>query len=246
MSAGFVSTGRPSKCMPMPRGSRVLFGIMAPSARNVDREKCVKALNKIAAGFDVDRVPNNAGKRKVDELFAAIRRGAECNGWSGEDDENVFEEAVLAYNETWGVQEAGSQAAGSQDSEGEWKFQAFQATYNCMEGDWATVEPGVQAALFDRFKVFALALAVGLEAAGISITLEWATKDMQHLHIHLYMHLKKAFHRQGRGALSCFAFEGISPHLESNHASGKSFMGYLGNHWKLVTLSLCLFCDNNL
>ena len=84
----------------MPRGSRVLFGIMAPSARNVDREKCVKALNKIAAGFDVDRVPNNAGKRKVDELVAAIRRGAECNGWSGEDDENVFEEAVLAYNET--------------------------------------------------------------------------------------------------------------------------------------------------
>ena len=34
----------------------------------------MKALNKIAAGFDVDRVPNNAGKLKVEDLIAAVRR----------------------------------------------------------------------------------------------------------------------------------------------------------------------------
>ena len=77
---------------------------MAPSARNPDREKCVKALNKIAAGIDVDRVPNNSGKLKVEELIAAVRRDAESSGWAGEDDENVFEQAVRAYNETWNAQ----------------------------------------------------------------------------------------------------------------------------------------------
>jgi hypothetical protein len=202
---------------------------MAPSARNLDREKCVKALNEIAAGVDVDRFPSNAGKLKVEGLIAAVRQVADCNGWTEADDENVFEQAVLAYNETWNTQGAeGAQGAvGSQDPVGERKVQAFQATYNCTVGQWTAVDTGAQAALLDRFEAFALALRLLLEAAGSSITLEWATKDMQHIHIHLYMHLKKAFQKHGRGALSCSVFERISPHLESNRASGKCFMGAL-------------------
>ena len=71
------------------------FSSMAPSTRNADREKCVKALNKIAAGVDMDRVPNNAGKRKVVELIEAVREAVESSGWTGEDDESDFEQAVL-------------------------------------------------------------------------------------------------------------------------------------------------------
>ena len=67
---------------------------MALSAWNPDREKCVKASNRIAAGVDVDRVPNNAGKRKVEELIEAVREAVASSGWTGEDDESDFEQAV--------------------------------------------------------------------------------------------------------------------------------------------------------
>ena len=64
----------------------------------------MKALNKIAGGVDVGRVPNNASKLRVEEPIAAIRQDAESSGWIGEGDENVFEQAVIAYNEPWNAQ----------------------------------------------------------------------------------------------------------------------------------------------
>ena len=196
-----------------------------PGERNADRERCVKALNKIAASIGVERTSNNAGKAKVEELIERVRQKVEKSGWTSEADEDVWEQTTVAYHGTWSQQCAEVHAEASEDPEVEWKFMAFQATYNCTDGEWTSVDRRAQAALFDRFKTFALALGLFLEAVGISITLEWATKTMQHLHIHLYMHLKKAFHRRGRDALSRFAFETIHPHLEANRASGKCFLG---------------------
>ena len=193
-----------------------------PSDRNLERERHVKALNKMAADIGVKRVPSNAGKAKLEELIEAVRHHVESHGWSTEADEDVFEQAVTAYLGTW----PGAELEEAEKGEAkEWKFMAFQATYNCTVGEWTAVDQRQQEALFGRFKTFALALGLLFEAVGISITLEWATQAMQHLHIHLYMHLKKAFHRKGRDALSGFAFENIQPHLESNRASGKCFMG---------------------
>ena len=49
--------------------------------------------------------------------------------------------------------------------------------------------------------------------------------EVWHVHTHLYMHLQKAYRKQGAGALSEFAFEGIHPHVVPNTASGKSYSG---------------------
>lgn len=188
---------------------------MAP--RNQEREGFVKALSKLAGGLGVERIAANSGKVKVEELIAAVGETVDCNGW-GETEEAEWEAAVSAYLGSW-------PQAQEDEEKIEWKFMAVQTTYNCTTGEWASKDTSVQAALFERLKVFAVALGVLLGAVGVSVTLEWATKAMQHLHAHLYLHLSKTFHKQGRDALECFNFEGIRPHVEPNRASGKCFSG---------------------
>ena len=102
---------------------------------------------------------------------------------------------------------------------------AFQTTYNCCLGELTSTDAGVQAGLFGRIKSFALALGSKLRSTGVTVTLEWATKEMRHMHAHFYMHLRDSFHKKGRDALDVFMFEEISPHLEPNRASGKTFKG---------------------
>ena len=43
-------------------------GLLVMAPRNADREKCVKALNQIAVGEDVDRKREKERKRKITDL----------------------------------------------------------------------------------------------------------------------------------------------------------------------------------
>ena len=127
---------------------------MPPSARNPQRELHVKALNKIATSIDLPRIANNAGKPKVEGLIQAVREHVDCNGWTSAANEDVFEEAVAAYFASWTQQ----CEEVSEDTPGEWKFLAFQATYKCTADEWTATDMPTQSGLFDRFKAFALSL----------------------------------------------------------------------------------------
>ena len=201
----------------------------------------MKILNRLAAARGLARIAENAGKPKVEQLIASIRHHvAAGNAWPG-DDEAEFDRAVAAYVATWPAREQQSRTAPTASAADpaapvaqedttvskpmEWKFTAVQATYNCTTGDWASTDECVQKNLFERMVAFSLQLGTFLGALGISVTLEWSTRAMEHLHMHVYMHLAKAFHRKGADALDAFVFEGISPHLKPNRASGKSYAG---------------------
>ena len=58
---------------------------------------------------------------------------------------------------------------------------------------------------------------------GVSATMERASPER--VHLHAYLHLSKPFHRRGADALDMFKFEGSSPHVEPNRASGKAYIG---------------------
>ena len=44
-----------------------------------------------------------------------------------------------------------------------------------------------------------------------------------HVHLHLCFHSASLFHKRGLGALDIFAFEGVSPHVVPNKASGGAY-----------------------
>ena len=64
-------------------------------------QKCVKDMNKIAAGIGVDRAATNAGKAKVEKIIEAVRQHVECSGRTSEADEDVWEQATASYHGTW-------------------------------------------------------------------------------------------------------------------------------------------------
>ena len=49
---------------------------MAP--RNSEREAAVKTINRIAAGVDLARITENAGRPKVQQLIDAVRGHVDC------------------------------------------------------------------------------------------------------------------------------------------------------------------------
>lgn len=198
--------------------------------RNLEREAAVVVLSGIAVANGFERITNTTGRARMDELIVALRK--KMNPKKDQPAKAEFEAAVVAYHASWQAHEAQGEKEEKDEKEEteekkekEWKFMACQATYNGTTGEWASADERVQAGLFERLKTFALALGVLLNAVGISVTLEWATKTMSHLHAHLYLHLKTPFHRRGKDALEDWAFEGKRPHMEPNTASGKCYKG---------------------
>ena len=70
-------------------------------------------------------------------------------------------------------------------------------------------------------------------------------KTDKHVHGHLYIHLRKAFHRKGPRALDCFSFQGVCPHLEKNTAKGNAYKGAVkyGHFYVFVDKIGSLFSD---
>ena len=86
--------------------------------------------------MDLDRIPPNAGKPKVEELIEAMRQHVEMQGWTAAGDEDVFEQAVSAYLGTWPAPDAAEE-----DEEKTWKFLAFQATWPLTTARWGSGPP---------------------------------------------------------------------------------------------------------
>ena len=201
-------------------------------ARNVQREAQVRILVSLAQTHGVPSLPGakavNASRQKILQLVAALNEAA-----LPARDREQCEKAKAAYDATFAVGVQGPDAPeqpNSEDNEADgaartWKFQAVQLTYSAATQEWSSHEAGVLKRLFDRFTAFILSLASSLMARGASTTMERGVLSPQHVHCHAYLHLSKPFHRRGRSALEVFRFEGISPHLEPNTASGKAFTG---------------------
>ena len=49
--------------------------------------------------------------------------------------------------------------------------------------------------------------------------------EEDHIHLHLCFNSASLFHKRGLGALDIFAFEGVSPHVVPNKASGGAYAG---------------------
>ena len=104
-----------------------------------------------------------------------------------------------------------------------WKFTAAQLTYNATEGEWASTNKQELRGLFDRVLTFARVLEKSLKAEHLSVKMERSKEN--HVHIHVYFNLTKAFRAEGPSALAPFTFEGIHPHVVPNKASGGAFAG---------------------
>ena len=228
---------------------------MAP--RNHAREATVKALNACAGVANEPKIPENAGRQRVEALVATLQAHNGSEQWRAD-----LDKAAADYQATWLAAESPPNAASSNEApdesgaapadgedveKHEWKFSAFQATYNSTKGEWASKDPKVQKSLFERVVAFAATLAAALKALGTTCSMEWSTSTMEHVHVHVYMHLKKAFRKKGRDALDDFAFEGIRPHLSPNKAVGKSYDGAVryGHFYVYVDKIGSLFVDSN-
>jgi hypothetical protein len=181
--------------------------------RRDDRVGPVRILIALATKYKIAKVPDNASRKKVKDMTGSILAATSLS----DDDKKATEEALSKYEATWGVApsdggaDAGVGPASSDlcKQEKEWKFLAYQAIYNKTTGDWCSKDKAVLKSLFDRFVAHAQKLSVELQAAGTTVKMEESKKD--HVHIHLYQHLDKSFHRRGKNALHVFAFEG-RPH----------------------------------
>ena len=216
-------------------------GRMGP--RNAERVDACKRLREVAARLGVARAADNAGRQKVGAMREAILAASDLS----DAERPEVEAAWAAYLSTFAEQEAGDSAAapggagagadsGPAQGGRAWKFQAAQLTYNCKVGDWASEDDAVLRALFDRFVVFLQSVGVGLQAKGLSATMEDSTKAGHHVHIHAYLHLEKQYRREGSDALAEFVFEGIRPHCEPNTARGPAYKGAvkMGHYYVVI------------
>ena len=130
--------------------------------------------------------------------------------------------------------------AGAANVEGvTWKFQAAQLTYNATTAERASTDEVALQALFCRFNASLRQVADSLEAVCLSTTMERGTSS-DHVHCHAYMHLSKAFHRRGRGALEVFRLAGIAPHVQPNTASGCTYIGAVRHGHFYVVVQNCV------
>ena len=185
------------------------------------RRALVQRLRRLAARHGTLLVSDTAGRKQVEAMHLALHGLATLS----DSDRKDMDEAYREYCDSFGSPQ-GTNTAKSKDKR-EWKFLAAQFTYNSTVGDWASKDKEVLKGLFDRFSLFAQQLIPKFEVAGASATLEESLESGEHVHAHLYVHLKREF-RSKRG-LKEFEFEGIPPHCETNMAKGKAFPGAV-NH----------------
>jgi len=204
---------------------------MAPPA---ERRKAAQSLRKMAKKYDVERVEDSAGKKKITDMCATIL----ALGGLMEEDRIETETLLAAFLATFGPAPAPEPEPVAAAAEAEvaeekpdkiWCFKAVQLTYNCTQGDGISTDASVLASLFERLRAFGEQLVTVLSATGISITLEESLQTGTHVHAHMYLHFAKQFRKQGPEALSAFVFEEIRPHLVPNKASGRDFDGAVRN-----------------
>ena len=197
------------------------------SGRRADRAVEVRKLNRVARARDVQILPDNAAKHKVEKLAADLL-ALDLT----EADVEVVRTSLQAYLASFERPEAElpvaqppvqPRPADAAPPGPTYKFQAVQLTYNSSEAAFLSQDVQILKALFERFKQFLIALGTSLSAVGVSATMERASPER--VHLHAYMHLAKPFHRRGAHALDIFAFDGARPHVEPNKASGKAYMG---------------------
>jgi len=157
---------------------------MAP--RNHGREGAVKALNRCAAFARMARLPENAGKPRVEAFIQGLQGHAIANAWPAAEQAQL-QKAAADYAATWPAPAVAAATAVEADKTIEWKFTALQATYNCTTGEWASPDRAVQRGLFDRVLAYVAKLASSLDATGNTAKMEWSTESMQHVHVHFYM-----------------------------------------------------------
>ena len=144
--------------MSFSTGGSGLIIFRMPGNRNAERE--TKILVRLAVARGIARIPENAGRTRVEQLVESLRSHASEHGWSG-GEEAEFDGAVAAYFATWPATVVQNSAPTQEDSAAalpaapaekavEWKFTAVQATYNCTSGEWASSEKSVQIKLFQR------------------------------------------------------------------------------------------------
>jgi len=194
-----------------------------------ERKAAVQVLRRLAAEYDVERVRDNAAKSAVQAMAATLLAVPALTGLH----KTEVEKALADFEATFvpAVPEAAAQdedmpdAAVAGPAEKVWNFRACQLTYNHTLGDWSSSSMVVLQGLFERLCVFGRHLITLLSCVGLSVTLERSVKAGNHVHAHIYMHMKTAFRKQGPNALDAFAFEGIHPHVVANKASGRDFDG---------------------
>ena len=206
-------------------------------------------MRQLATKYGTTAAGDHSAKDVVLAMAAALREHAELDA----QDRCELDDAMQAYSSTWQQAKSACETGESEqecvkgeDEHGEgvssdtpaeelqdecekgkaWEFHAGQLTYNHKQGEWASQDRAVLQCLFDRFVVWLRALMAALGAKGVSATMEVSTRASEyHVHMHAYFHLQAAFKRRGRNALDAFIFEAIRPHLETNTAKGKSYMG---------------------
>lgn len=187
--------------------------------RRPERALCVRVLNRVARKCGLQPVADNAARAKVESLAADVLA------------RDLLPADVEAVNNSMQKYQATFEAA-VPNPEGPpqplaspttYKFQAVQLTYNSSAAAFVSQDFVELEALFERFKVFLASLRASLSVIGVSATMERASPER--VHLHAYLHLSKPFHRRGADALDMFKFEGSSPHVEPNRASGKAYIG---------------------
>ena len=102
----------------------------------------VKALRELAGKHGVTKVADNAGRKLVRSMVTALLA---VESLPAEDKELVTKHHQQ-YEATWAAPGQGEEQGAEQEAK-EWKFTAFQATYNSTEGEWASNDKTLLAAL---------------------------------------------------------------------------------------------------
>ena len=184
-------------------------------SRNSDRDARVRDIFRLADKYAVASVPPgkaaNSSRQRVVQVLADLDKldlvsedleglaQARAGYWA------TFPGHDKPENQPPPRQEEGQGGAANVGGK-TWKFQAVQLTYNATTAEWASTDEVALQALFCRFNALLRQVADSLEAVGLSTTMERGASS-DHVHCHAYMHLSKAFHRRGRGALEVFRFE---------------------------------------
>ena len=122
-------------------------------SNNTDVEKSrrshVQALRKLAVAYEVERVPDNAKKERIEHMVGQLREAT-----LSDKDKESLEGLWKAYRETWPNWAPGGEPDQEVEATTRWGFKAGQLTYNSKAGAWISKVPGVLEELLKRLVAF--------------------------------------------------------------------------------------------
>ena len=113
---------------------------------HAERRSRAQALRRLAQKYGVSRAPDTASRAAVLEMVEATLAAPSLSP----EDQAAAREAQAAYEATFTATPSNAAASSATDDAKEWKFCAAQLTYNSLDGDWASKDPGILQHLFDR------------------------------------------------------------------------------------------------